>query len=87
MRYRRKITYDTPFHLLSGRPAHGSTATADSFSSFIDIHASPSPHAPVGGRAPCGARRIVLGRQAGWHAVRYDGCQGFVSGEEIVLNY
>ena len=50
-------------------------------------NASPSSHAPVVGRAPCGALLLVIGRQAGWHAVRYDNCQGFVSGEEIVLNY
>ena len=87
MRYRRKITYPHPFCLLSGRPAHGATATADSVSPVVDIHASPSSRAPVVGFAPCGAELLVLGRQAGWHAVRYEGCQGFVSGEEIVLNY
>ena len=87
MRYQRKLTYPEPFHLLSGRQTHGATATAESLTGTVAIHASPSSHAPVVGRAPCGAPLLVIGRQAGWHAVRYDNCQGFVSGEEIVLNY
>lgn len=87
MRYLRKATYSEPFWLLSGSGLHGATATAESRSGVVAIHASPSPRAPVVGSAPCGAKLLVLGRQAGWHAVRYDRCQGFVSGEEIVLNY
>lgn len=69
------------------RPPHGKTATAESRSGATPIHVAPSPNASIIGRAPCGAQLTVLGRLAGWHAVRYGPCQGYVANAEIVLNY
>lgn len=84
MRYH---TYSLTTPHPSGKHLHGSTATVESDSGLASIYAKPSSHAEIIGSAPCGAQLIVLGRQAEWHAVRYGPCQGFVSGDSIVLNY
>ncbi|MGO5028527.1 hypothetical protein [Candidatus Agathobaculum pullicola] len=84
MRYH---TYPLPSMPSSVRHPHGTTATAESLSGVISIYDKPSPHAAIVGSVPCGAQLMVLGRQANWHAVRYGPCQGFVSGDTIVLNY
>lgn len=85
MRYHKIRTYRrASAHAPS---AHGKTATAESFSGTVPIYAAPSDRAAVVGSAPCGAQFVVLGRQAGWHAVRYDQCQGYVPNAKIVLNY
>lgn len=84
MRYH---TYSPASPQPSGKHLHGTTATAESRSGLVSIYAKPSPSAAIVGHAPCGAQLVVLGRQAEWHAVRYGPCQGFVSGDSIVLNY
>ncbi|MGO5096962.1 SH3 domain-containing protein [Agathobaculum sp. LCP25S3_E8] len=84
MRYH---TYPLPSPQLTGKHPHGTTATAESHSGVVSIYAKPSSHAAIVGSVPCGAQLVVLGRQADWHAVRYGPCQGFVSGDTIVLNY
>lgn len=71
----------------SDKHLHGTTATVESDSSLVSIYAKPSSRSKVIGSAPCGAQLAVLGRQAEWHAVRYGPCQGFISGDSIVLNY
>lgn len=84
MRYH---TYPPPSPQPSSKHLHGTTATAESRSGVISIYAKPSSRSEIIGSAPCGAQLAVLGRQAEWHAVRYGPCQGFVSGDSIVLNY
>ena len=84
MRYH---TYPSTSPHSSGKQLHGTTATAESRSGVISIYAKPSSRSEIIGSAPCGAQLAVLGRQAEWHAVRYGPCQGFVSGDSIVLNY
>ncbi|WP_125114433.1 SH3 domain-containing protein [Agathobaculum sp. Marseille-P7918] len=86
MRYHRVLTYDRSLQH-SGRPIHGRTATAESFSGDVSIYASPSSQAEVIGTAPCGACLQVLGRRADWHAIRYGQYLGYVPGDKIVLNY
>lgn len=84
MRYH---TYSPTSAHPSGKHPHGTTATVESHSGLVSIYAKPSSHAEIVGSAPCGAQLVVVGRQAEWHAVRYGPCQGFVSGDSIVLNY
>ncbi len=83
----RYDTYSNTSPHSSGKHLHGTTATVESNSGLASIYAKPSSHAKIVGSAPCGAQLVVLGRQAEWHAVRYGPCQGFVSGDSIVLNY
>ena len=63
------------------------TATVEVSSGNLNIRSAPSLSAPVVGKAPDGAQLSVLGQYDGWYVVRYDGYEGYVSGDYIVLNY
>ena len=63
------------------------TATVEADAQGLPILAAPFPAAPCAGHAPDGARLTVHGQYGGWYAVRYNGAEGYVSGEYIVLNY
>lgn len=63
------------------------TATVEVSSGNLNIRSAPSLSAPVVGKAPDGAQLSVLGQYDGWYVVRYDGHEGYVSGDYIVLNY
>lgn len=63
------------------------TAAAETQSGTLHIRSAPSPSAPVVGTARDGARLTVLARRGGWFAVRHGRTCGYVSGDDIVLNY
>ena len=68
-------------------PAVSCTAAVETGAGSLMIRTAPSPAAPCAAHAPDGARLAVYGRCGAWYAVRFDGTEGYVTGEDIVLLY
>ena len=63
------------------------TAVVETDADRLAVRTAPAPDAPCTGYVPDGALLTVCGRCGGWYAVRFDETHGFVSGDNIVLNY
>lgn len=69
----------------SAGAATGQTGRVNLTSGYLNIRSGPSLNSPVTGMAPNGATLRILGRSGDWYNIEYNGQNGFVSSNYVVL--
>lgn len=65
--------------------ASGQTGRVRLNSGYLNIRSGPSLNSPVIGMAPNGAQLRILGRSGDWYNIEYNGQNGYVSSNYVVL--
>lgn len=69
----------------SSGTASGQTGRVNIISGYLNIRSGPSLNSPVTGMAPNGATLRILGSSGDWYNIEYNGQNGYVSSNYVVL--